>query len=261
MFHPRYTIDIRRHRAALLAALVGYAAGTLLGAIVGAVAGIAVTRQWRDRQLAAALADAATWRTDALHDPLTRLPNRRAAVAEVHRRLADPRAGTHPFLLGLLDLDDFKTVNDSYGHPAGDDLLTVVAARLHAAVPPDGFVARLGGDEFLVLLPDHGGDPADTLTPVLALLAQPVRIGAATLRPHATVGVATTTGGGSGWHQLMAHADLALYRAKSNDDAIAVYHPHLDTPTTDDGSRRPRIRRRDRHPPRPAGAPTAEPDC
>ncbi|MEV4199374.1 GGDEF domain-containing protein [Micromonospora globbae] len=257
MFHRKPIIDIRRHRSALLAALVGHAAATILGAVLGAAAGVAVTRSWRSRQLAAALADAATWRTEALHDPLTGLPNRRAAVAEVHRRLADHRA----FLLALLDLDDFKTVNDTHGHPTGDDLLTVVAACLTVAVSPGGFVARLGGDEFLVLLPDHGGDPAGALTPVLALLAQPVRIGAATLRPHASAGVAATADGAIGWHQLTARADRALYRAKTTEAAVAVYDPRLDTPTTDDGPRRPRIRRRDRHPHRPAGAPTAEPDA
>jgi diguanylate cyclase (GGDEF)-like protein len=255
--HRKHAIDIRRHRAVLLAALVGYAAGTILGTVVG----IAATRTWRSRQLVAALAAAATWRTDALHDPLTGLPNRRAAVAEVHHRLDEPQADTRPFLLALLDLDDFKTVNDTHGHPAGDELLTVVAARLNVAVPPGGFVARLGGDEFLVLLPDHGGDPADTIIPVLAQLTQPVRVEAATLRPHACVGVTTTTGGAIGWHQLIARADRALYRAKTNDDAVAVYDPHLDTPTTDHASPQPHHRRHDRHPPRPAGAPTADPDA
>jgi diguanylate cyclase (GGDEF)-like protein len=258
VFHRKPIIDIRRHRAALLAALVGHAAATILGAVLGAAAGVAVTRAWRSRQLAAALADAATWRTEALHDPLTGLPNRRAAVAEVHRRLADHRA----FLFALLDLDNFKTVNDTHGHPVGDQLLTVIAARLTVAAQPGGFVARLGGDEFLVLLADAGGDPAGTLTPVLALLAQPVRIGAATLRPHASAGVATTAGGDAiGWHPLTARADRALYRAKTTEAAVAVYDPRLDTPTTDNGPRRPRIRRRDRHPHRPAGAPTAEPDA
>jgi diguanylate cyclase (GGDEF)-like protein len=257
VLHRKYTIGIRRHRAALLAALAGYATAAAVGTVVGA----AVTHAWRSRQLAAALAEAATWRTDALHDPLTGLPNRRAAVAEVNSRLADPDADTSAFLLALLDLDDFKTVNDTHGHPTGDDLLTVVSARLRVAVAPGGLVARLGGDEFLMLAPDHGGDPADTFTPVLAQLAQPVRIGATTLRPHACVGVATATGDAIGWHQLIARADQALYRAKTNDDAVAVYDPHVDTPTTDDGSRRPRIRRRDRHPHRPAGAPAAEPDA
>jgi diguanylate cyclase len=169
-------------------------AGYATGAAVGTVVGVAVTHAWSSQQLAAALSDAADCQARALHDPLTGLPNRRAAIAEVNSRLADPDADTRGFLLALLDLDDFKTVNDTHGHPTGDDLLTVVSARLRVAVAPGGFVARLGGDEFVVLVPDHGGDPADTFTPVLAQLAQPVRIGAATLRPHACAGVATATG-------------------------------------------------------------------
>jgi GGDEF domain-containing protein len=73
--------------------------------------------------------------------------------------------------------------------------------------------------------------------------------------------VATPADGANSWRHLIARADQALYRAKTNKDDVAAYDPHLDTPTTDDGSQRPRTRRRDRHPHRPAGAPTAEPDA
>lgn len=243
MSHRKPPTDIRRHRTALLAALAGCA--------LGAIAGVAATRHWRSRELAAAMAD-------ALHDPLTGLPNRRAAINEVNRRLA----ATGAFLLALLDLDDFKTVNDTHGHPAGDCLLTVVAARLHTATPPGGFVARLGGDEFLLLLPDHRTNPTAAIMPVLALLTAPVRMGAATLRPHASVGVATTTGAGvTGWRSLIARADRALYRAKTIQGGVAVYDPAIDGPTTHDGTPRPRIRRRDRRPHRPALDPQAQPDA
>jgi diguanylate cyclase (GGDEF)-like protein len=257
VFHRSRTIHARRNPAVVLAAAV---VGTVVGTAVGAAVGTVVTRARLSRQLAAAHADAAAWRADALHDPLTGLPNRRAAIAEVTARLADQT----PFLLTLIDLDDFKTVNDRYGHLTGDDLLAEVGARLHTAVPTDGFLARLAGDEFLILLPDHGGDPANMLAPVLALLAEPVRIRAATLRPHACAGAATTTGGAYTWRDLLARADQALYRAKTTNCGVAVYDPHLDTPASDaadgDTARRPRVRRRDRHPHRPADVPAAEPE-
>ncbi|MBN1171087.1 MAG: GGDEF domain-containing protein [Micromonosporaceae bacterium] len=247
MFHHAHPIDRQRLPAVPAALVIGYAAGTLTG--------IAVTRRWHSRHLASAMAEAAAWRSDAFRDPLTGLPNRRAALAEVTRRLD----GGRPFLLALLDLDQFKSVNDIYGHPTGDDLLTIVAARLSVATAPEGFAARLGGDEFLLLLPDLGGDPASVTAPVLTTLAHPVRIGAATLRPRACIGVTTTAGGAPGWRHLLSRADRALYRAKASGDGVAVYDARLDAPTVDDDSRRPRVRRRDHHQRRPASGCAAEP--
>ena len=139
MHHDRTTTSHPCWPALLVAALLGYAVR-------------AAVERSLVRQLAAARAEAA-------HDPLTGLSNRRAAVSEVNTRSPQARS------CSLCDLDDFKSVNDTFGHPTGDDLLAVVAARLYIAVPPDGFVARLAGDEFLILLPDHGGDPADAISP------------------------------------------------------------------------------------------------
>jgi diguanylate cyclase (GGDEF)-like protein len=226
--HHDHTGGRQRRRTALLAA-----------ALIGAIAGYVIARNRYRIRLAAVTAQ-------ANHDPLTGLPNRRRAVAEVHARLA-----TGPFLLALLDLNDFKTVNDTYGHLAGDDLLSVVAARLYVAVAPDGFVARLAGDEFLVLLPDHGGDPAAAVVPVLTVLAEPLRLATATLRPSACAGVATTASGAASWRQLIAHADQALYRAKHAGAGVAVYDPRHDTattntPTISPAMHRPHTRHHDR---------------
>jgi GGDEF domain-containing protein len=98
----------------------------LAAALLSYAIGIITTRRWYRPRLAAAHAE-------ANHDPLTGLPNRRAAVTEVHALLA-----SGPFVLALLDLDDFKHVNDTHGHSAGDDLLRVVAARLWVAIPARG---------------------------------------------------------------------------------------------------------------------------
>jgi len=203
----------------------------LAAAVAGYTIGAVTTRARYRPRLAAAHAQ-------ATHDPLTGLPNRRAAVAAVHTR-----QGSGPFLLALLDLDNFKQVNDTHGHLTGDDLLRVVATRLRTATAPDGFVARLGGDEFLILLPDLGGDPTDAITAVLVLLAEPVTLGTATLQPRASAGVATTRGATS-WRHLLARADHALYRAKAHGHTAVTYTPHLDTPSTQD-SPRPHPRRRD----------------
>jgi diguanylate cyclase (GGDEF)-like protein len=212
----------RRWPAILTAAAIGYTTGTVL------------TRHALIRQLTAA-------RAIAELDPLTGLPNRRALITEVHARLA---AGT-PTVLALLDLDDFKTVNDTYGHPVGDDLLTVVATRLRTAAAPDGYAARLAGDEFVVLFTGHGTDPAGTVTGLLSMLAEPVHLPAATLRPHASAGVATTGHTCSSWRDLITRADRALYRAKASGKHVAVYD-HIDTADPDETPARPYQRRRSR---------------
>ncbi|HEX2393330.1 MAG TPA: HD domain-containing phosphohydrolase [Solirubrobacterales bacterium] len=97
-------------------------------------------------------------RRDAVTDPLTSLANRRQLTADLERMLANPTAGGG--LLALFDLDGFKAYNDGFGHPAGDDLLRRLGARLAAAVAPAGRAYRLGGDEFCVLAP-AGSDAAE----------------------------------------------------------------------------------------------------
>ncbi len=204
----------------------------LAAALVGYALGAAGTAQLR-RQLNAA-------RHAALHDALTGLPNRRAAIDELRHRLTTGIGS----LLAILDLDHFKDVNDRYGHTTGDDLLTIVATRLYLTIPPRGYAARLAGDEFLLLLPDHG-DPAGMIDPVLALLAEPVRLGAATLRPHASAGVTTITGCAASWRRLLGQADAALYRAKHTHTSVAVYDRQLDGDIPENATR-PRTRRPDR---------------
>jgi diguanylate cyclase (GGDEF)-like protein len=196
-----YALSQRQWPAVLATALFGYTAGTF------------VTRQTLLRQVAIA-------RASAEQDPLTGLPNRRGLLTEVRARLT---AHT-PTVLALIDLDDFKTVNDTYGHTAGDDLLTVVGARLRTAVASHGYAARLAGDEFVLLLSDGGGDPAAIVGAVLSVLAEPVELALATLRPQASAGVVTTGNGSVTWRNLITRADHALYQAKANGKNIAIYH-------------------------------------
>jgi diguanylate cyclase (GGDEF)-like protein len=151
----------------------------------------------------------------ALHDPLTGLANR--ALFQDRVACALGRAARQPAAAAVLylDLDDFKRVNDTLGHAAGDALLAAVADRLLNATRGCDTVARLGGDEFAVLL-DHVADPGDALTVVdrvLAALARPVAVGAAHLVPRASVGVAHAAPGMSA-DDLVRDADVAMYHAK-----------------------------------------------
>jgi diguanylate cyclase (GGDEF)-like protein/PAS domain S-box-containing protein len=157
-------------------------------------------------------------RRQALHDSLTGLPNRTLFLDRVEQsiKLAKPTNDTVAVL--LLDLDDFREVNDSVGHAAGDDLLIAVAARLTNAMPFGLTVARLGGDEFAVLL--ETGARNDELgfaaLRVQAALLAPMHRGKDQLPMHASIGLAF---GSSRMHtpdELLRQADLAMYVAKRN---------------------------------------------
>jgi diguanylate cyclase (GGDEF)-like protein len=131
----------------------------------------------------------------------------------------------------LVDLDDFKAVNDGFGHGAGDRLLRAVADRLRGASRGCDTVARLGGDEFAVLL-DAVRDPADAVTVaerVLAALARPCALGEATLAPGGSVGVACAEPGDRA-DDLLRNADLAMYAAKRRGKGrFEVFAPALHT--------------------------------
>jgi diguanylate cyclase (GGDEF)-like protein len=148
----------------------------------------------------------------AFHDPLTGLANRdlfrNRLEHALHRRREQLVA------LAFIDLDDFKNVNDSLGHDAGDQLLRLVAERLRACIRPGDTVARLGGDEFAVLIED--GDHADALAGrLLDAFAMPFVLGVRELKIDASVGVATGWSGGHTGQQLLQDADLAMYAAKA----------------------------------------------
>ncbi|AFM19610.1 PAS domain S-box/diguanylate cyclase (GGDEF) domain-containing protein [Mycolicibacterium chubuense NBB4] len=149
----------------------------------------------------------------ATHDALTGLANRVAFtehLAAMRRRLGpDDCSG-----LLFIDLDDFKAVNDTYGHEIGDELLTVVGARLRESIRPQDFAARLGGDEFVVhcrYLTDHQG-AVDIAKRIVDKLSEPYRLGARTISISASIGVTTTTR--DGHDRLMTSADRAMYRSK-----------------------------------------------
>jgi diguanylate cyclase (GGDEF)-like protein len=150
----------------------------------------------------------------ALHDPLTGLANRA-------RVLQESAAGG----VLVIDLDDFKGVNDTLGHGVGDQLLSAVATRLTRAAGERDLVARLGGDEFAILVRD-ARDAIETAERVLAAFDAPIAIGGRLLPTNVSVGVATGEHGGAA--DLLRDADVAMYEAKAAGKArLAVFAPGM----------------------------------
>ena len=153
----------------------------------------------------------------ARHDALTGLPNRAALFDQLQLGL-DRAPGTDPHIAVLfLDLDDFKTINDSLGHDAGDSMLVEVARRLRSAVREMDVVTRMGGDEFVVVCPGVQDDAeAEVLAArVLEVCTQPLTVDGVRVHPSASIGVARAGTAHGTAQNLLRDADIAMYDAKS----------------------------------------------
>ena len=189
-----------------------------------------------------------------LYDPLTGLLNRTGLTAEVTARLATPGSGRRlpdsRLALLFVDLDQFKTVNDSLGHVAGDELLTLVALRLQALVRSTGALARFAGDEFVVVEDVVRLQDATGLAQrLLGALREPVVVQGLEVAVSASIGIAVegaasaaTSGRDSDEQQgpavvasdLLRHADMAMYRAKSRGRGCwEVHDPSVPDPAAD----------------------------
>jgi diguanylate cyclase (GGDEF)-like protein/PAS domain S-box-containing protein len=165
-----------------------------------------------------------------VHDALTGLPTRPLLLDRLANSLARPRHGDSLSAVLHLDLDRFKLVNDSLGHPAGDKLLVAVARRLEFCVRPGDFVARSGGDEFVLLLEDlHSSAEAETIARrVLAEMLKPVMVAEQELIVTASIGIALCGGHLKTSEDILRDADMAMYRAKSSGKArFAWFEPGL----------------------------------
>jgi diguanylate cyclase (GGDEF)-like protein/PAS domain S-box-containing protein len=155
----------------------------------------------------------------AYHDPLTDLPNRLLFQEHLEQAVERARRGSRGVAVLFVDLDDFKLVNDSFGHSVGDELLRAVAGRLREVTRADDVVARLGGDEFLVLISDirpvETAAAADRVAEkIRAALQAPVRLPEGELHTGASIGVSLYPTDAADAGELMKHADIAMYRAK-----------------------------------------------
>ena len=184
-------------------------------------------RDITERKRAAALIERMA-RTDAL----TGLPNRRLFIDSLDQAIARAHRSGQGFGVLYLDLDHFKDVNDTLGHPAGDRLLQAVAERLRANVREVDTVARFGGDEFAVIGIDvrEPGDAAILADKIVRALSVPFVIDGKTVRTGASIGIAVYGPGSDAAEALLAHADVALYRAKRDGrGAYRFYSRQMDS--------------------------------
>jgi diguanylate cyclase (GGDEF)-like protein/PAS domain S-box-containing protein len=154
----------------------------------------------------------------ALHDPLTGLPNRALALDRLAHALARRRRESIDVAVFVLDLDRFKTINDSFGHAAGDEVLLALAPRLTAAVRVTDTVARLGGDEFVVICPDvdSGRGVTEIAERLAAAVAQPLALDSGEHFFTVSTGIALAATGDDTPASLLGDADAAVYRAKEH---------------------------------------------
>jgi diguanylate cyclase (GGDEF)-like protein len=167
----------------------------------------------------------------ARHDALTKLPNRVVFREHMEQAIALAGRGTE-FSVICLDLDNFKLVNDTLGHPVGDRLLMAVADRLTACVREGDTVARLGGDEFAIIqLGVRQPDDADVLARrIIAAFLQPFEVGGHQVMSGVSIGVTVAFGDSASYETLMRDADIALYLAKTEGGGMArFFEPEMDT--------------------------------
>ncbi len=172
---------------------------------------------------------------EQLRDPLTGLPNRQWLQERIWTALDDAeRAGSRAALM-LIDLDRFRSVNDTLGHLAGDRLLLQIADRLRAALPRGAEAARLGGDEFAVLLPAADSTTSATRAArgLVAALSSPLDLDGLTLVLEASAGVAVFPDHASDAEGLLRRADVAMYQAKRDRTGVEAYESKRDSNTPD----------------------------
>lgn len=160
----------------------------------------------------------------AYHDGLTGLPNRNLLRDRFHQAMSQAERHHKPLALLLLDLDDFKRVNDKLGHASGDKLLQAVALRLTKGIRGADTACRYGGDEFVVMLAEID---SPTIASTLAMeiggrLREPYIIDGHQIHMAVSVGVAVYPGDGKNYDDLMKQADIAMYRAKSTGHRTSI---------------------------------------
>lgn len=168
----------------------------------------------------------------AHHDVLTGLHNRARFTELLNQNVIQLERYGSTFALMFFDLDFFKSVNDSYGHPTGDKLLIEVGKRISALMPSDAPISRLGGDEFAVIFPGVSSsvELEKVASAALSEICRPFDIDGEQLQIGVSIGIAFAPHHGTRPDQLLRNADLALYRAKENGrNAFCVFESNMDS--------------------------------
>ena len=167
----------------------------------------------------------------AFHDALTSLPNRQLFLDHLGQAIANARRNGHELAVFFLDLDRFKVINDSLGHPVGDKLLQRVAERVKRVLRDQDTVARMGGDEFTILAPvvRDAAAAAHIAVKIQDAIRQPLTIDGRELFVSASIGISVFPSDGDTAEVLLKNADVAMYRAKGNGaDLFQLYTPAMN---------------------------------
>lgn len=206
---PHYAPDWAREEQLYASVSLAF----LSAVCVIAVGVVSRLRMRTDQKLQAVVADQAYLATT---DALTGLPNRRGFTAKLTEMLQQAHGQSRVLKVGIVDLDGFKSVNDVYGHAAGDALLIQAAARLVNGLPDDAYLARLGGDEFGICLFMAAEDPFCIGSGLCAHLRQPFQLKDAVFRIGGSAGFTTARATDSCISNLLERADYALYKSKAD---------------------------------------------
>lgn len=232
----RYTgafIHLWSNAAPLHAANARLITGSIVLAVAiwffACVLGVSSIQMWRSRQRSYALEQERTrleneiavgkrveseLRKAAYTDGLSGLPNRAAFMESASEAIARAKSGVR-YAVFFIDLDRFNMINETLGHPFGDELLKSIAARLHDQLAPRGSVSRLGGDEFLVLAPVDDSELGAFAQRILEIVHEPMLLGGRLLYSGASVGVVAVDAQYHRPEELLRDADIAMYEAKS----------------------------------------------
>jgi len=166
----------------------------------------------------------------AYYDPLTQLPNRQLFFDRISQAVNQSKRNHSQFALLFIDLDNFKTINDRYGHGAGDEVLRIVAQRLSHGIRESDTVARLGGDEFTIILNQvHDANKTTSIVnELLKTLRKPISYGQHELKTSASIGISVYPKDAQTVEDLISYADQAMYSAKElNSNSYQVFQPHI----------------------------------
>ena len=164
----------------------------------------------------------------AYHDSLTDLPNRHMLYEIMEQLLKE---NSNPFAFIMMDLNDFKMINDNLGHDAGDKVLEILACRIEHILPPHALPVRLGGDEFAILLPKSELEQAQHLAAdIHKAVIEDIRCEGYLLAIGISIGIALYPQDGDDRKTLMKHADIAMYRSKQNNSDYETFSQVNDMP-------------------------------